>query len=66
MLRNAVNPVYIKEGKAISANVKTVLNGGAISCPIYLFSSNEKEVGDYWLPAQEKFSKENNALSSSF
>ncbi len=61
MHRNAVNSVYIREGKAIFKNIKTVLDGGGVSCPIFLFSSDGKELGDFWIPAQEKFSKENNA-----
>jgi pimeloyl-ACP methyl ester carboxylesterase len=61
MRRNAVNSVYIKEGQAVYENSRTVLNGGVISCPILMFSSNGKEIGDFWLPAQERFAKENNA-----
>lgn len=61
MYRNAVNSVYIKEGKAVYENSRAVFNGGVISCPILMFSSNGKEIGDFWLPAQERFAKENNA-----
>ncbi len=61
MYRNAVNMVYIKEGKAVYENSRTVLNGGEISCPILMFSSNGEEIGDSWIPAQERFAEENNA-----
>ncbi len=59
--RNAVNKVYIKEGKAVYENSRTVLNGGEISCPILMFSSNGEEIGNSWISTQERFAKENNA-----
>lgn len=61
MHRNAVNPVFIKEGKSVYENSRTVLSGGVISCPILMFSSNGEEIGDFWISAQERFAKENNA-----
>lgn len=66
MYRNAVNSVYIEEGETISENVKTVLNGGKIFCPVFLFSSNGKEVGDFWISAQARFSEENAARLEAF
>lgn len=61
MYRNAVNSVYIKEGQAVYESSRTVLNGGVISCPVLMFSSNGEEVGDFWISTQERFAKENNA-----
>ncbi len=61
MHKNAVNSVFVKEGKAVYENSRTVLNAGVISCPVLMFSSNGKEIGNFWVPTQERFAKENNA-----
>ena len=59
--RNAVNSVYIAEGEMVYENAQIVKSGGAISCPILMFCSDGKEIGDFWLPTQERFAKENDA-----
>ena len=59
--RNAVNPVYIAEGKAVYENAQIVKAGGAVSCPILMFCSNGTELGEFWIPAQKQFAEENHA-----
>ena len=59
--RNAVNPVYIAEGNCVYDNAQTVKAGGEISCPILLFCSDGTEIGDFWIPAQEKFAAQTHA-----
>ena len=61
MYRNAVNPVYIAEGQKVYENAQTVKTGGAISCPVLMFCSDGTEIGDFWIPTQEKFAEENQA-----
>lgn len=60
MHRNAVNPVYIAEGQKVYENAQTVKTG-AISCPVLMFCSDGTEIGDFWIPTQEKFAEENQA-----
>lgn len=59
MYRNAVNLDYIAESKAIYQNAQTVKAGGAISCPVMMFSSDGTETIPSWIPAQKRFSEEN-------
>lgn len=59
--RNAVNTTYLLEGKAVTANAKIVSEGKLPNTPILLFVSNGKDLGDYWLPCQERFAKETNS-----
>ena len=61
MYRNAVNVDYIREGESVLANAEKVINGGFISCPVLLFSSNGKEIGDFWIGSQEKFAEDTHA-----
>ncbi|MBR5949261.1 MAG: alpha/beta hydrolase [Clostridia bacterium] len=61
MYRNAVNIDYIEEGKRVYENAQTVKSAGNITCPVLMFCSNGKEIGDFWLPAQNGFAQENNA-----
>jgi pimeloyl-ACP methyl ester carboxylesterase len=61
MYRNAVNIDYILEGKSVYANAQTVKSGKDISCPLMMFSSNGTEIGDFWIPSQEKYAVENDA-----
>ena len=61
MYRNTVNPVYIAEGQKVYENAQTVKTGGAISCPVSMFCSDGTEIGDFWIPTQEKFAEENQA-----
>ena len=61
MYRNAVNIDYIEEGKRVCGNAQTVKSAGNISCPVLMFCSDGKEIGDFWLPAQNRFAQENDA-----
>lgn len=55
MLRNAFNSCYINEGRRLLANARTVGNAGMIECPMLLFSSNGRQIGNYWMDCQRKF-----------
>jgi pimeloyl-ACP methyl ester carboxylesterase len=59
--RNAVNTTYLLEGKAVTENAKIVSDGKLPNTPILLFVSDGKDLGDYWLPCQERFAKETNS-----
>lgn len=59
--RNAVNQVYISEGNTVYDNAQIVKAGGGISCPILMFCSDGTQIGDSWIPAQERFAEENHA-----
>lgn len=43
-----------------------VKNGSPISCPIIMFTSNGKDIGDLWISKQKQFAKENNIELNSF
>ncbi|WP_270506003.1 alpha/beta hydrolase [Eubacterium limosum] len=64
--RNAVNIDYIIEGKTVYDNAQMVKNNGDISCPIIMFSSDGKEVGDFWISAQKEYAQANNAAIEIF
>ncbi|NLP22105.1 MAG: alpha/beta hydrolase [Erysipelotrichaceae bacterium] len=66
MYRNALNPIYLTEGKAIYNNAQIVKKGDPISCPILMFLSNGKETGESWILSQKEYAKENNAETISF
>ena len=55
MYRNAVNIDYVLEGKSVYNNAATVLSGGALDLPILMFVSDGKEIGEYWIPCQQRF-----------
>ena len=60
MHKNFVNEVYINEASSVNANCESV-KSSKIKCPIMMFSSLGKDIGDYWPITQEQFAKENNA-----
>ncbi len=62
MYRNAVNDVFIEEGRFVYDNAQVVKNGSKIQVPILMFSSNGDGIGDFWIPSQEKYAEENNAM----
>ncbi|HCY06670.1 MAG TPA: alpha/beta hydrolase [Erysipelotrichaceae bacterium] len=66
MYRNALNPIYLTEGKAIYNNAQIVKKGDPISCPILMFLSNGKETGESWILSQKEYAKENDAKIISF
>lgn len=61
MYRNAVNRDYILEALTVYENAQTVRESGVMDCPILLFSSNGREIGDFWIPTQEQFAQEHDA-----
>jgi pimeloyl-ACP methyl ester carboxylesterase len=61
MYRNAVNIDYILEGKSVYNNAMTVSSGGALDLPILMFVSDGREIGEYWIPCQERFAARSGA-----
>lgn len=61
MYKNAVNINYIREGQSVYDNAQIVKEGGDITCPVLLFSSDGMEIGDFWIPSQEDFASDVNA-----
>ena len=61
MYRNAVNSDYIAEGQEVYENAQIVKATGVVSCPIMMFCSDGTEIGDFWIPTQEKYAEENHA-----
>ena len=47
--RNAMNPCYENEAKAILENAKIVNSAGGIDCPILMFVSDGKQVSSGWI-----------------
>ncbi|MDO5649758.1 MAG: alpha/beta hydrolase [Gallicola sp.] len=59
MYKNAANEIYLKEMSFIKQNVEKIKTGRHIDCPMILFSSDGKEIGDFWISAQKNYAKEN-------
>ncbi len=53
--RNASGSVYFKEGEYVLENAKIAGELPKPNIPILMFSSDGNEIGDYWLPCQERF-----------
>lgn len=66
MGRNVLNPDMIAEMNEVYDNAQTVKAGGAIACPLLLFTSDGKETGEAWITEQKKFAAENHAEIISF
>ena len=47
--RNAMNPCYENEAKAVLENAELVDAAGAIACPILMFISDGKQVSSGWI-----------------
>jgi pimeloyl-ACP methyl ester carboxylesterase len=61
MYKNAVNLNFVLEGKAVYNNAMAVKSGGILDLPIIMFVSNGLEIGEYWIPTQTRFAKQNDA-----
>ena len=59
--RNAMNPCYENEAKAVLGNAKTVDAGGRIECPILMFVSDGKQVSNGWIDHEREFAARTNA-----
>ena len=53
--RNAMNPCYENEAKAILENAKIVNSAGGIDCPILMFVSDGKQVSSGWINYEREF-----------
>ncbi len=53
--RNAMNPCYENEAKAVLENAKIVASGGKIECPILMFISDGKQVSSGWINHEHEF-----------
>ncbi len=59
--RNAMNPCYENEAKAVLENAKLVHTSGLISCPILMFVSDGKQVSSGWIENERAFAEQTNA-----
>ena len=53
--RNAMNPCYENEAKAILENAKIVNSAGGIDCPILMFVSDGKQISSGWINYEREF-----------
>lgn len=53
--RNAMNPCYENEAKAILKNAKIVDSAGRIDCPMLMFVSDGKQVSSGWINHEREF-----------
>ena len=59
--RNAMNPCYENEAKAILGNARIVESAGRIDCPILMFVSDGKQVSSGWIEHEREFAERMNA-----
>ena len=59
--RNAMNPCYENEAKAVLENAELVDAAGAIACPILMFISDGKQVSSGWIEHGRAFAELMNA-----
>ncbi|MBQ9686855.1 MAG: alpha/beta hydrolase [Oscillospiraceae bacterium] len=59
--RNAMNPCYENEAKAILKNARIVDSAGWIDCPILMFVSDGKQVSSGWIDHEREFAERMNA-----
>ena len=59
--RNAMNPCYENEAKALLENAKTVHTAGSIVCPILMFISDGRQVSSGWIEHERAFAEQTNA-----
>ncbi len=59
--RNAMNPCYENEAKAISENAKIVDSAGGIDCPMLMFVSDGRQVSSGWIEHVRQFAERMNA-----
>ena len=55
--RNAMNPCYENEAKAVPENAKLVKTAGDIACPILLFVSDGRQVPPGWIDHERDFAE---------
>ena len=53
--RNAMNPCFEDEAKAILENAKIVDQAGRVDCPILMFVSDGRQVSDGWIGHEREF-----------
>lgn len=59
--RNAMNPCYENEAKAVLENAKIVSEAGKIECPVLMFVSDGKQVSSGWIEHERRFAEKMNA-----
>lgn len=59
--RNAMNPCYENEAKAVLENARIVASAGRIDCPLLMFVSDGKQVSSGWIDYERQFAEEMNA-----
>lgn len=59
--RNAMNPCFENEAKAILENAKTVDSAGKIDCPILMFVSDGKQLSSGWIEHERLFAEQTKA-----
>ena len=59
--RNAMNPCYENEAKALLKNAKLVHTAETIACPILMFVSDGKQVSAGWIEHEREFAEQTNA-----
>jgi len=59
--RNAMNPCYQNEAKALLKNAKLVHTAETIVCPILMFVSDGKQVSAGWIEHEREFAEQTNA-----
>ena len=59
--RNAMNPCYQNEAKALLKNAKLVHTAETIACPILMFVSDGKQVSAGWIEHEREFAEQTNA-----
>lgn len=59
--RNAMNPCYENEAKAILENARIVDSAGMIECPMLMFVSDGKQVSSGWIDHEREFAERMNA-----
>ena len=59
--RNAMNPCYQNEAKALLKNAKLVHRAETIACPILMFVSDGKQVSAGWIEHEREFAEQTNA-----
>lgn len=57
-----MNKNFQSESENVRENAEKVKKGGSIQTPLLMFISNGKEIGDFWIPCQQKFAKQNHGI----
>ncbi len=61
-----MNDNFRGESEKVRENAETVKHGGNIHIPLLMFMSNGSEIGDFWIPSEQKFAKENHGETIQF